>query len=306
MLGRRTRRSSCWRPPSSPRSTSSKRARFERLRAEIAFARTRGSDAPALLLDAARRLEPLDAAMARETHLEAMAAAMYAGRLSDKPGVREAAEAARAAPPAPQPPRAIDLLLDGLATRFTEGYSAGVPPLRRALERVPRRRGIDRTRRALALACLSPGAGSLGRRALVRACDAWAAASRARRARSRVLPIAATYRASLHVHAGAFGAASSLIEESDAIIQATGMAPLKFASLMLAAWRGNEAEALELFEARRREATAQGRGHGAGRPRRGPPPCCTTAPAATPRRSRPPNGAASRTMSGSSRGPSWS
>jgi hypothetical protein len=59
------------------------RARLERLRAEIAFARTRGSDAPALLLDAARRLEPLDAAMARETHLEAMAAAMYAGRLGD-------------------------------------------------------------------------------------------------------------------------------------------------------------------------------------------------------------------------------
>ena len=59
----------------------------------------------------------------------------------------------------------------------------------------------------------------------------------------RVLPIAATYRASLHVHAGAFGAASSLIEEADAIIEATDMAPLKFASLMLAAWRGNEAEA---------------------------------------------------------------
>ena len=104
------------------------------MRAEIAFARTRGSDAPALLLDAARRLEPLDAAMARETHLEAMAAAMYAGRLGDEPGVREAAEAAQAAPAAPQPPRAIDLLLDGLATRFTEGYAAGVPPLRRALD----------------------------------------------------------------------------------------------------------------------------------------------------------------------------
>ena len=96
--------------------------------AEITFARTRGSDAPALLLDAARRLDPLDAAMARETHLEAMAAAMFAGRLGDGPGVREAGKAAQAAPPAPQP-RAIDLLLDGLATRFIEGYSAGLPPL---------------------------------------------------------------------------------------------------------------------------------------------------------------------------------
>ncbi len=110
------------------------RAWLERLRAEITFARTRGSEAPALLLDAARRLEPLDGAMARETHLEAMAAAMFAGRLGDEPGVRETAEAAQAAPAAPQPPRAIDLLLDGLATRFTEGYSAGVPPLRTALD----------------------------------------------------------------------------------------------------------------------------------------------------------------------------
>ncbi|HEY2437078.1 MAG TPA: AAA family ATPase, partial [Solirubrobacteraceae bacterium] len=99
-------------------------ARLELLRAEIAFERTRGSDAPALLLGAARRLEPLDAAMARETHLEAIAAAMFAGRLGGRPDVREAAEAAQAAPAAQQPARAIDLLLDGLATRFTEGYAA--------------------------------------------------------------------------------------------------------------------------------------------------------------------------------------
>ena len=239
------------------------RARLERLRAEIVFARTRGSDAPALLLDAARRLEPLDAAMARETHLEAMAAAMYAGRLGDEPGVREAAEAAQAAPAAPQPPRAIDLLLDGLATRFTEGYSAGVPPLRSALEAFRRVEGLTaRDARWLWLACRL-------------AQDLWddelwyeLATRGLRVAREtgalRVLPIAATYRASLHVHAGAFGAASSLIEESDAIIQATGMAPLKFASLMLAAWRGNEAEGLELIEAGRREATARGEGMGLG------------------------------------------
>src|SRR3954454_4782218 len=88
------------------------RARLERLRAEIAFARTRGGHAPALLLEAARRLEPLDAAMARETHLEAMAAAMFAGRLGDGPDVRDAAGAALTAPPPAQRPRAIDLLLD--------------------------------------------------------------------------------------------------------------------------------------------------------------------------------------------------
>jgi len=235
------------------------RARLERLRAEIVFARTRGSDAPALLFDAARRLEPLDAAMARETHLEAMAAAMYAGRLGDKPGVRETAEAAQAAPAAPQPPRAIDLLLDGLATRFTEGYAAGVPPLRRALDAF---RGVEgltaRDVRWLWLACRL-------------AQDLWddelwyELATRALRAAReagalRVLPTAATYRACLHIHAGAFGPASSLIEEADAVVDATGLAPLRLASVMLAAWRGNEAEALGLIETGMPLARARGEG----------------------------------------------
>jgi DNA-binding CsgD family transcriptional regulator len=201
--------------------------------------------------------------MARETHLEAMAAAMYAGRLGDTPGVREAAEAAQAAPAAPQPPRAIDLLVDGLATRFTEGYSAGVPPLREALDAFRHVEGLTaRDVRWLWLACRLAQElwddelwYELATRGLRVARDTGAL---------RVLPIAATYRASLHVHAGAFGAASSLIEEADAIVQATGMAPLKFASLMLAAWRGNEAEALELFEAGRLEATARGEGMGLG------------------------------------------
>jgi DNA-binding CsgD family transcriptional regulator len=235
------------------------RARMERLRAEIVFARTRGSEAPALLLDAARRLEPLDAAMARETHLEAMAAAMFAGRLGGKPGVREAAEAAQAAPAAPQPPRAIDLLLDGLATRFTDGYSAGVPPLRTALDAFRRQEGSTaRDARWLWLACRL-------------AQDLWddelwyELATRALRlAREtgalRVLPTAATYRACLHVHAGAFGPASSLIAETDAIVEATGLAPLRLASLMLAAWRGSEAELLGLLETGL--PLARGRGEG--------------------------------------------
>src|SRR5215216_5382464 len=239
------------------------RARLERLRAEVEFTRTRGSDAPALLLDAARRLEPLDAAMARETHLEAMAAAMFAGRLGDDPGVRETAEAAQAAPAAPQPPRAIDLLLDGLATRFTEGYSAGVPPLRTALDAFREVEALTPSDvRWLWLACrLAQDLWDdelwevLATRGLRVARDAGALG---------VLPIAATYRASLHVHEGAFGAAASLIDEADAITQATDMAPLKYASLMLAAWRGDEAAALDLIESGRSEATARGEGMGLG------------------------------------------
>jgi DNA-binding CsgD family transcriptional regulator len=238
-------------------------AQLERLRAEIAFARTRGGDAPALLLAAARRLESLDAAMARETYLDAMAAAMFAGRLGDEPGVREAAEAAQKAPAAPQPPRAMDLLLDGLATRFTKGYSAGLAPLRWALTAF---RNAERLTagdaRWLWLACRV-------------AQDLWddelwdVLAGRgldvARKTGAlSVLPVVTTYVASLHVHEGAFVAAASLIEDADAITEATDMAPLKYASLMLAGWRGNEAHGVELIEAARLDATARGEGMGVG------------------------------------------
>ena len=88
------------------------RARIARLRAQITFTRTRGADAAPLLLAAARRLEPVDAGLARETYLEALAASIFAGRLGGGQDVQEVAAAARAAPVGPGPPRA-----DRLAAR---------------------------------------------------------------------------------------------------------------------------------------------------------------------------------------------
>jgi hypothetical protein len=110
-------------------------ARVDVLHGQIAFAQRRGSEAPPLLLKAAKRLESLDAGLTREAYLEAFGAALFAGRLSDAVGVREVADAARAAGrvDALPPPRALDLLLAGLVARFTEGYAAGVAPLRQAL-----------------------------------------------------------------------------------------------------------------------------------------------------------------------------
>jgi len=215
-------------------------ARLERLRAEIAFERTRGSNAPALLLGAARRLEPLDAAMARETHLEAITAAMFAGRLGGTPDVREAAEAAQSAPAAQEPPRAIDLLLDGLATRFTEGYPAGVPPLRKALGAFRHVEGLTATDvRWLWLACRL-------------AQDLWddelwhdLATRGVRVARDTgaltLLPGMANFLAALNVHSGAVNNAAELIDEVRAITQATGIPPLNYAALKMAAWRGDQA-----------------------------------------------------------------
>lgn len=130
------------------------RARVDLLRARIALASRRGRDAPPLLLTAAEHLAPLDPGLARETYLEALEAAMFAGRLGRGDGVLQAAEVARAAPPAPQPPRPIDLLLDGLATRFTQGYAAAVPPLRQALRTLSRGDGrSEDTLRWVGMAC---------------------------------------------------------------------------------------------------------------------------------------------------------
>src|SRR5262249_22100843 len=108
------------------------RARLERLRAQAVFLNSRGSDAPQLLLDAARRLAPLDATLARDTYLEALSSALSAGRLTAGPGARESAVAASAVAPV-EDRGAVDLLLDGLVVRFTDGYVASAAPLTQAL-----------------------------------------------------------------------------------------------------------------------------------------------------------------------------
>ena len=245
------------------------RAQAALLRAQIVFARSRGSDAAPLLLDAARRLEPLDSGLAREAHLEALGAVIFAGRLGGRPGLREAAEAARAAPTGPQPPRPTDLLLDGVATRFTKGYVAGAPPLRRALQALEREAGSGDgdIMRWLWLACpvapepVAPELWDyetwreLATRAVRLARDVGALT---------VLPVALSYRAGVHVHAGEFAAAGALIEEADAIARATGNAPLRYTSLMLDAWRGEESQALRTIEAAVRDATARGEGRALG------------------------------------------
>src|SRR3954451_19068304 len=123
------------------------RARADLLRAQIAFAMNRGSDAPPLLLNAAKRLEQLDVGLARETYLDALTAAVSAHRLaSGGGGALEVAEAARAAGwgPSAQPVRAPDLLLDGWVLLITEGYAAGTPTLKRALSAFRRRESISK------------------------------------------------------------------------------------------------------------------------------------------------------------------
>jgi DNA-binding CsgD family transcriptional regulator len=231
-------------------------AQLEWLRAEIAFATSRGSDAPPLLIHAARRFEPLDPRLARDIHMQALEAAMFAGRLGRGRGVGvlEAAEAARAAPPVPGPPRAVDLLLDGLATLLTEGWAAGVPLLRRAREAF---REEDELR-WLGLAWSTAAdlwddtaTYALATREVERAREAGALSR---------LPIALNQLAGIHVHAGEFATAASLIEEATAITEATGGARVSYGALKLAAWRGREAETAALIDACVKDAGARGEG----------------------------------------------
>ena len=235
------------------------RARLERLRSQLAFSLRRGSDAPPLLLQAAKRLEPLDPELARETYLEALGAAVFAGRLNRGGGEVEAAQSALASPLQPQPPRTVDLLLEGLATRFTDGYTAGAPQLKRALQALRLGAGRDEDdMRWLWLACRTATElwddetwNELAARQVQLARDAGAL---------NILPIALTYRAGVCVHAGEFAAAAALIEEAAMITQATGAAPLMYTSLVLAAWRGQETQTRELIAVGLQDATARGEG----------------------------------------------
>ncbi|WP_350275858.1 LuxR C-terminal-related transcriptional regulator [Kribbella sp. HUAS MG21] len=231
------------------------------LRAQIVFARRRGRDAAPQLLDAANRLDALDDPMAREAYLEALGAAIYGGRLSDVEKAAEAACAARSTA-APGP---MDLLLTGVATRFTAGYAAAVPLLRRALSalRADASGGESRLEHWLWLACPvapEPIAPELWDD------EAWhdlavRAVELGRRLGALgVLPMALSLRAGVHLHAGEFAAAAALVSESDAIAVATGRAPLRYTHLMLAAWRGDEEAAIKAIEAGARDATESGEG----------------------------------------------
>jgi hypothetical protein len=206
------------------------RARLQRLRAQIFFARGRPGDAQALLLDAANRLDALDCPDARDTYLEAFGAAIFVGRLGEPGSAEEAAAAVRAAHPAPEPPSAMDLLLGGLTTRFTEGYVAALPHLRRSLDafRTETAAGQDSIMRWLWLACpvapepIAPDLWDdeawheLSERAVDFAREAGALG---------VLPKALSYRAAVHVHAGEFAEASELLAEADRIAGDTGSGP---------------------------------------------------------------------------------
>jgi DNA-binding CsgD family transcriptional regulator len=235
------------------------RARVHLLRAQIAFAAKRGSDAPQLLLRAARELETVDPTLARATYLEALSAAMFAGRLGRRGSTVEISEAALAGPAPRSPPRPSDLLLQGLAVRFTDGPAAGAPILKEALVAfrsvtlLPPEEGRwlwlaswvalnlwdDETWTLLATRHLE----------LVREAGALS-----------TLPFVLTICASVYAFFGELGAAAAYEEELIAATEATGIATVPYGALSLAALRGREVELSMLIRTSVTEAEARGEG----------------------------------------------
>jgi DNA-binding CsgD family transcriptional regulator len=237
------------------------RARIELLRAQIAFVSTHGSDAPMLLLAAARRLTPLSPTLAHETYLEALSAAMFAGRLA-APGA-SALDVAQAAKVAPRPPvvGGPELLLDGLATRFTESYEAAVPILRRAQQAFDVSGfTVSEQLRWKWLATVSSvhiwddaGWEAMSERHVQIARETGALGE---------LPLALTQRVYAHLFVGELTTAVSLVDEIRAATEATGSNLAPYGAVGLVALRGREPEAVSLIDESRKDVTLRGEGIG--------------------------------------------
>ena len=231
------------------------RARRELLHGLIELDLMHAVAALPLLLDAAVQLSPLDVSLSREAYLHALLAAHIAGRFG--PGMREVAIAALDAPGVPGEPRAMDLLVDALAARFTGGYAASISVLETALAAL-REEGNRKevsvrwpwfARRVAAELFADDSWHYFASRSVQRAREAGALG---------LLPVFLHHLAHVRCVEGELDGARDLLEEADAIAIATGAEPLVWGKLALAGFRGLEPEASALFEMIAPAATAQG------------------------------------------------
>jgi DNA-binding CsgD family transcriptional regulator len=236
-------------------------ARIDLVRAQLAFASRRGTEATPLLLAAARRLEPLDLGLARQTYLDAFSAALFGARLNGNVGVADVAQAARAAPrPEGDEPSTADLLLDGLVA-LTDEYEAGVPPCRRALEKL----GGDEVSPEERLRWLWQGC--------VVALELWDDESAYALSHHSVeiarktgtlseLALALSARTPVLVLCGELSTAAVAVAETRSVEEATGISSAPYGALILAAWQGRARDARGLIETTVRDAGSRGEGIG--------------------------------------------
>ncbi|MEA2282676.1 MAG: hypothetical protein QOK21_3283 [Solirubrobacteraceae bacterium] len=212
------------------------RARVERLRGQVAFACDgRGDEAPALLLRAARPLEPLDARLARDTYLDALQAAMVAGTPRDQ--LADVARAARRLPRPAGAATAADRLLDGVALMITEGHTAAAPSLVRSLADT---RDETWAHWPWLIGLVAWELWELDRLGAIAARQVDSA--RGAGAIQSLVP-ALSMLAIARAHAGDFAEAEALADEAEALAAATESPRRPWARMVLAGWRGRGPQA---------------------------------------------------------------
>ena len=232
------------------------RARADLLRGHVAFASGLRQDAPPLLLEAARRLEPLDLSLARETYLTAWGAAIFAGPAGGEV-LLEICRAVRALPPLRSAPRPLDVLLDGLALLTTDGRAAAAATLQQAAESLTSIPVEDVLRWGWAATGASnavwdeKATRAIAARQVRLVRDAGALAE---------LPIHLATLGLISAWIGDFAGAASLIEESDSVAAATGSPIAPYTLLRLRSLQGSEAEASTLIAGAIERDAAGGQG----------------------------------------------
>ncbi|GFG49294.1 helix-turn-helix transcriptional regulator [Mycolicibacterium agri] len=225
-------------------------AKTDLLRAKAAFAASRGGEATSLLLATAKRLDDLDPELAKETYFEALTTAILAGRLANTPdtNVMGVAGAARHAATTDGAQRVVDLMLDALVTRVTDGYTAGTPVLKRAIEEFVRCDAADavdlRWYDMATRICLDlfdhDAFGRIAARQLERLRAAGVLA---------LLPVGLATSAAAAIFGGRLAEAAAHLAEAEAITTAIGGPPLRRSDPLLAAYRGQEARCREMAQA---------------------------------------------------------
>ena len=237
------------------------RARTDLLRAQLALVTRRGNEAAPLLLAAARRLEPLDPDLARDTYLDAFSAAQFAARLNDGVDIAELARAARRAPLPPGAGRtARDLVLQAFAA-LTDDYPAAVPAGREALARLldgrdPAAHGTRLLWQGSVLALElwdDEAAYALSHQHLQTVRRAGALSE---------LPLALSSFIPILVFRGELSAAAGLVEGARSVQQAAGITETAYGALTYLAWRGEVPETRRLVRQKLDEATSRHEGIG--------------------------------------------
>jgi DNA-binding CsgD family transcriptional regulator len=231
-------------------------ARAKLARGQLAFASGPNRDAPALMLDAARALEPFDLDLARETYLNAWRAGVVTGRHAREGVHMEIARAIRDLPPRPEDPRPLDVLLEGLALLTTDGYAAAAPILRQAADLAPEI-PVEDVLRWLG-----------GQAACSIVWDFDAERTVVTRQAQIFRDAGALAHLPLHLNAlgqeaawmGDFKGAVAFITEAATVASTTGSRFLPTAALRLSALRGSEPEASELIRATLERARQDGQG----------------------------------------------